>query len=98
LIVGENLWEHLAKEGNDLEFKPSQEEKNAWEITVKKGSQNLHRALVQGANNLAYHERLVRINLYYLVNGVKKDFSLKVLWRAKMEALESEIVDGVNIC
>ena len=98
LIVGENLWKHLKKEGNDLEFKPSQEEENAWEITVKKGSQNLHRALVQGANTLAYHERLVRINLYDLVNGVKEDFSLKVLWTAKMEALESEIVDGVNIC
>ena len=98
LIVGENLWAHLTKEGNDLEFKPSQEEENAWEITVKKGLQNLHRALVQGANTLAYHERLVRINLYDLVNGAKKDFSLKELWRAKMEELESEIVDGVNIC
>ena len=98
LIVGENLWAHLAKEGNDLEFKPSQEEENAWEITVKKESQNLHRALVRGANTLAYHERLVRVNLYDLVNGVKKDFSLKELWKPKREALESEIVDGVNIC
>ena len=85
----------MARDNNDvsIRFAPSKREGNVWKITVKRESRKGHQAPVEGANILAYHEKLVRINLYDLVNGEKNAFELKEVWRQQMEALEREMVD-----
>ena len=100
LIVSEILWAHLSREQNDMRivFKPSNRNRNQWRIIVEKGGQKIHKALVTGANTLAYHERSVRSNLYDLVNGEKRQFNLKNVWRPKMDILQSDIIAEANRC
>ena len=64
----------------------------------QRGSRKGHQAPVEGANTLAYHKKLVSINLYDLMNGEKKAFDLKEVWRQQMEALEREMVDEARTC
>ena len=100
LIVSDTLWVHLSREGNDMhiEFRPSKRRENRWTITVKKGSQRIHRVRLDGANTLAYHEGLFRSNLYDLVNGEKKPFDLYDVWRQEMDILHSDIISEANKC
>ena len=79
-------------------FKPSNRNRNQWRIIVEKGGQKIHKALVTGANTLAYHEGSVRSNLYDLVNGEKRQFNLKNVWRPKMDILQSDIIAKANRC
>ena len=100
LIVSDILWAHLSREQNDMRivFKPSNRNRNQWRIIVENGGQKIHKALVTGANTLAYHERSVRSNLYDLVNGEKRQFNLKNVWRPKMDILQSDIIAEANRC
>ena len=79
-------------------FRSSKRRGNSWKITVKKGSQRIHRARVDGANTPACHERLVRNNLYDLVNVEKIQFDLYEVWKEKMETLQRDIIDEANRC
>ena len=47
---------------------------------------------------MAYHEGLVRSNLYDLVNGEKEKFDLYEVWKQKMASLESDIEEEANRC
>ena len=73
---------------------------NMWQITVKKTSSGeiTHQVRVKGANTLAYHKKLVRSNLYDLVNGEKEKFDLYEVWKQKMASLESDIEEETNRC
>ena len=73
---------------------------NMWQITVKKTSSGeiTHQVRVKGANTLAYHKKLVRNNLYDLVNGEKEKFDLYEVWKQKMASLESDIEEEANRC
>ena len=73
---------------------------NMWLITVKKTSSGeiTHRVRVKGASTLAYHEKLMRSNLYDLVNGDKEKFDLYEVWKQKMASLESDIEEEANRC
>ena len=92
LIVSDILWAHLSREQNDMRivFKPSNRNRSQWRIIVEKRGQKIHKALVTGANTLAYHKGSVRSNLYDLVNGEKRQFNLKNVWRLKMDILQSD--------
>lgn len=54
--------------------------------------------MVKGANILSYHDKLLRINVYDLVNEEKIAIDLKEVWRQQMEALEREMVGEANTC
>ena len=71
-----------------------------WQITVKKTSSGeiTHQVRVKGANTLAYHKKLVRNNLYDLVNGEKEKFDLYEVWKQKMASLESDVEEEANRC
>ena len=73
---------------------------NMWQITVKRISSGeiTHQVRVKGASTLAYHEGLVRSNLYDLVNGEKEKFDLYTVWQQKMASLESDIEEEANRC
>ena len=100
LIVDDVLWAHLSREENDMRvtFKSSLKGENRWKITVKKGKQRIHRATIEGANILAYHEGLVRSSLYDLVNGKKEEFDLYDVWKEKMSAIQDDIISEANKC
>ena len=100
LIVDYVLWAYLSREENDMRitFKPSKRGKDRWKITVKKGKQRIHRATVEGANVLAYHERLGRNSLYDLVNGKKEEFHLYDVSKEKMSAIQDDIISEANRC
>ena len=100
LIVGEVLWAHLTRDNNDvcIRLALSEKEENVCKIRVNKGSRKIHKVLVKGVNTLSYHDKLVRINLYDLVNEEKIAIDLKEVWRQQMEALEREMVDEANTC
>ena len=100
LIVDDVLLAHFLREENDMRitFKPSKRGENRWKITVKKGKQRIHRATVEGANILAYHEGLVRSSLYDLENGEKEEFDLYDVWKQKMSAIEGDIISEANRC
>ena len=73
---------------------------NMWQITVKKTSSGeiTHQVRVKGANTLAYHKKLVRSNLYDLVNGEKEKFDLYEVWKQKIDSLEGDIEKEANRC
>ena len=73
---------------------------NMWQITVKKTSSGeiTHQVRVKGASTLAYHEGLVRSNLYDLVNGEKEKFDLYEVWKQKIDSLEGDIEKEANRC
>ena len=100
MIVGEVLWAHPTRDNNDvsIQLALSKKEENFCKITVNKGTRKIHKILVKGANTLSYHDKLVRINLYDLVNEEKMAINLKEVWRQQMEALEREMVDEANTC
>ena len=100
LIVSDTLWFHLSREQNDMSiiFYPSVEGKNSWDIIVKKGKETIHQARVEGANMLAYHEGLVRSNLYDLRNGEKRSFNLYKVGRKKMEKIQRDIIGEAEMC
>lgn len=100
LIVSDTLWWHLSREQNDMSIKfyPSIEGKNSWDIIVKKGKETIHQARVEGANTLAYHEGLVRSNLYDLGNGEKRSFNLYKVGRKKMEKIQRDIIAEAKMC
>ena len=79
-------------------FYPSVEGKNSWNIIVKKGKETIHQARVEGANMLAYHEGLVRSNLYDLGNGEKRSFNLYKVGRKKMEKIQRDIIGEAKMC
>ena len=73
---------------------------NMWQITVKKTSSGeiTHQVRVKGASTLAYHEGLVKSNLYDLVNGEKEKFDLYEVWKQKIDSLEGDIEKEANRC
>ena len=73
---------------------------NMWQITVKKTSSGeiTHQVRLKGASTLAYHEGLVRSNLYDLVNGEKEKFDLYEVWKQKIDSLEGDIEKEANRC
>ena len=73
---------------------------NMWQITVKKTSSGeiTHQVRVKGASTLAYHKKLVRSNLYDLVNGEKEKFDLYEVWKQKIDSLEGDIEKEANRC
>ena len=95
------------RKGNGLSKKKKDEPtaqcvkgENMWQITVKRTSSGeiTHQVRVKGASTLAYHEGLVRSNLYDLVNGEKEKFDLYEVWKQKMASLESDIEEEANRC
>ena len=81
-----------------IKFFPSVEGKNSWDNIVKKGKETIHQARVEGANMLAYHEGLVRSNLYDLRNGEKRSFNLYKVGRKKMEKIQRDIIAEAKMC
>ena len=65
---------------------------------MKKGKETIHQARVEGANTLAYHEGLVRSNLYDLGNGEKRSFNLYKVGRQKMEKIQRDIIAEAKMC
>lgn len=100
MTVGEVLWAHLTRDNNNVSIRLalSKKEENFCTITVNKGSRKIHKILVKGANILSYHDKLLRINVYDLVNEEKIAIDLKEVWRQQMEALEREMVGEANTC
>ena len=83
LIVGEGLWAHQTRDNNAVSIRLalSKREENFCKITVNKGFRKIRKILVKGANTLSYYDKLVRINLYDLVNEEKIAIDVKGVWR-----------------
>ena len=90
----------LSKKKKDVPTAQCVNGENMWQITVKKTSSGeiTHQVRVKGASTLAYHEGLVRSNLYDLVNGEKEKFDLYEVWKQKIDSLEGDIEKEANRC